>query len=123
MTGVWGGEPDTLFVGVLRAVLVVSGARSLKDRRQVVVSLRDRLRNRFTVSCHEVTRTEHPARAEILVTTGGSDAATVRAALDGIRDFVVRHPGCSVADVRVQVLAWSGGEADLGRRFGEGDDV
>ena len=44
----------TIHVGVLHMVLRINGARSLKDRRQVVRSLRDRVRHRFDVTWHEV---------------------------------------------------------------------
>lgn len=114
---------DSLHIGLMRVVLVVPGARSLKDRRQVVVSLRDRIVARFPVSCHEVTRTEHPGRAELLVTTGGVASHVVREALDRIRSLVDGNPSCVVADVRVQVLAWSGGAADGWRPAWEGEDV
>jgi len=113
----------TLFIGVMRVSLALPGARTLKDRRSVVVGLRDRLIARFKVACHEVTRTEMPGSAEVLVVTGGASAPVVREALDRIRSHVVGNPGYVVAGVRVQVLAWSGGEADGGRPEWEGGDV
>ncbi len=48
-----GGEVG-VFVGVVQLEVVVPGARSLKDGRMVVRSLRDRVRSRFDVSFHEI---------------------------------------------------------------------
>ena len=62
-------------------------------------------------------------RAELLVTTGGVASHVVREALDRIRSLVDGNPSCVVADVRVQVLAWSGGAADGWRPAWEDDDV
>ncbi|HMV68182.1 MAG TPA: DUF503 domain-containing protein [Myxococcota bacterium] len=110
-------------LGVLRAVLSVPGARSLKDRRQVVRSLRDRIVARFPVSCHEIDRSDLPGRAELLVTTGGLDAPTVRGALDKISAFLQAQGACMVVDLRVQVLEWTGDEADGVGPWWRGDDV
>jgi uncharacterized protein YlxP (DUF503 family) len=43
-----------MFVGVARIVLQIPGARSLKDRRSVVRSYKDRVRARLPVSVAEV---------------------------------------------------------------------
>ncbi|MGH9476032.1 MAG: DUF503 domain-containing protein [Terriglobales bacterium] len=44
-------------VGVLQIEIVLPGAASLKDRRQVVRSLKDQLRRRFNVSIAELDKT------------------------------------------------------------------
>ena len=43
-----------MIVGTLRVRLLIREARSLKDKRQVVKSIKDRLRNHFNVSVAEV---------------------------------------------------------------------
>lgn len=112
----------TVFVGVLRAQLVVAGARSLKDRRRVVRSLRDRVRAQFHVACHEVgvadlagggrrtasARHTPLGRAALLVTTGGDDADVVAQVLDRIRGFLHDHALGLVSDVDVEVIPWGG---------------
>ena len=42
-------------VGVLQVEIAIDSARSLKDKRQVVRSVLDRLRSSFNVSAAEVT--------------------------------------------------------------------
>lgn len=111
-----------LRVGVLRAVLHVPASRSLKDRRQVVVSLRDRIRARFDVSCHEVDTFDLPGRSELVVTTAGRDATVVRSVLDKIIAFMHSHGTCTVGDVVAEVLDWSGAESAYGR-WREDQDV
>src|SRR5271155_412918 len=51
-----GGSPWTnaMIVGSLRIRLLLREARSLKDKRQVVKSIKDRLHNGFNVSVSEV---------------------------------------------------------------------
>ena len=48
-----------MIVGSLQVRLLVREARSLKDKRQVLQSIKDRLRNQFNVSVAEVDAQEH----------------------------------------------------------------
>lgn len=56
-------------VGVLVIEVFIHGAESLKDRRRVVRSLKDRCRRKFNVSVAEVGDTELHQRAEIAFAT------------------------------------------------------
>jgi uncharacterized protein YlxP (DUF503 family) len=66
-----------MFVGVLRLVLQIPGARSLKDRRRVVRSFKDRLQSRLRLSVAEVGALEEHQRAIIGVACVSNDAARV----------------------------------------------
>jgi uncharacterized protein YlxP (DUF503 family) len=104
-------DPSTLHLGVLRVVLLVPGARSLKDRRSVVVSLRDRILHRFAVSCHEVDRGDLPGRGELVVTTAGVEARPVGDVLRKIVSFLEQQGTCTIVDVSQEVMPWTGGDA------------
>ena len=52
-----------MFVGVLRLRLHIPGARSLKDKRSVVRSLKERAQSRLKVSIAEVAMLDHPQHA------------------------------------------------------------
>ena len=54
-----------MFVGVLRLRLEIVGARSLKDKRSVVKSMKERAQARFKVSVAEVGQLDDPRRATI----------------------------------------------------------
>lgn len=97
---------DRIFVGVLRMVLTIPGARSLKDRRQVVSSLRDRIRHRYDVTFHEVDTTDRPTRQVVVLTTGGNDGHRIRSVLDQIVGFVGRSGKAVLGDVDVDVFRW-----------------
>ena len=61
------------------------GCRSLKDKRRVVKSLKDRLQNRFNVSVAETAYQDVWTRAQLsvaLVTTEGSLADSVLSNVD-----------------------------------------
>ena len=54
-----------MYVGVARLRLHLPGARSLKDKRQVVRSIKDRLRNSFNISIAEIDVTDLWQRATL----------------------------------------------------------
>ena len=81
-----------MIVGSLRVRLLVRGSRSLKDKRQVVRSIKDRLRNQFNVSVAEVDDQDMWQRATLAVAyvSGSSRHANevISKALDFIEDNV-----------------------------------
>lgn len=63
-------------------------AQSLKEKRMVVKSLRDKLRHRFEISASEVALQDLHQRARIAVAFVTNDGSTADALLDKIRSFV-----------------------------------
>ena len=85
-----------MFVGVLRLSFHLPGARSLKDKRQVVRSFRDRVRARLDVSIAEVDHLELHQRATFGVAVVSNDAtvcdellASVASMAGNVRDAVL----------------------------------
>ena len=78
-------------VGVLKATLHVPGARSLKDRRRVVRSAKDRLKNRFNVSVCELSADGRWHTAVLAVAAVGPDAAIVDERLRRVVSYLGRE--------------------------------
>ena len=66
-----------MVVGLLHVELHVPGARSLKDKRSVVKSLRDQLRGRFNVAVAELDANEKWQRATVGIAALGAERAYV----------------------------------------------
>jgi len=77
-----------MIVGAAAAELEIHGSRSLKEKRGVVRSISQRVRNRFGVSVAEVGGQGTWTRALLGFATVGSDALVVRRVLDQVIDFV-----------------------------------
>ncbi len=60
-------------IGVLTLELWVEGSHSLKDKRQVVRSLKDRLRDKFNVSVAEIDGLDSWQHSVIAVATVAND--------------------------------------------------
>ena len=71
-----------MVVGILRLTLYLPGAASLKDKRQVVRKVVDRLRSRFNVSVAEVGDNDIWQRAVIGIGAVSNDHSFVNEVLD-----------------------------------------
>jgi len=107
-----------MVLGAARVELLVHGSRSLKEKRGVVRSITQRVRNRFNVSVAEVGGQGTWQRAELGLTSAGAEAAVVRARLEKAVDFIVDLGLAEVIDQEVEVVAtplsgyvsWAGDE-------------
>ena len=71
-----------MVVGVLRLTLYIHGASSLKDKRQVLRKVTDRLRSRFNVSVAEVGDNDVWQKAVIGICAVANDHSFVNEVLD-----------------------------------------
>ena len=102
------------WVGVVRLVLEVPGARSLKDKRRVVHQVRDRLRARRNVSVAEVGHLEHHSRAVMAIAMVGNDARHLRSALDALVHEIGQWQVALIDDATVRLLRPDDGEGPAG---------
>ena len=91
-------------IGALRVELHVPGASSLKAKRQVIKSLKDRIRNRFNVSVAEVDQHDKWQRATLGVAMAGTDGAYVSGGLDEVMKFLRGQPAVEVCRHEVEML-------------------
>lgn len=77
-----------MIVAAAAVELHVHGSASLKEKRGVVRSISQRVRNRFPVSVAEVGGQGTWTRAVLGVATIGSDAVVLRRVLDQVVDFI-----------------------------------
>jgi uncharacterized protein len=94
-----------MVVGSLRARLYVRGSRTLKDKRQVVRSVLDRLRHQFPVAAAEVGHQDDMKVVEIGFAAVGAEVGPVRGVLQAVADALRAHP----------VAEYLGGEIEVGR--------
>jgi uncharacterized protein YlxP (DUF503 family) len=88
-----------MVVGIVRVELFVPGAQSLKDKRQVVRSIKERLRERVHASVAEVDHQELWQRAALGLAVVGADGSQVRDMLQSARHIVDQY-------LQAQVLDW-----------------
>ncbi len=95
---------ETIWVGVLRLSLQIPGARSLKDRRRVVLSMRDRIHARHHAAFAEVGHLDAAGAAVVAISVIGNDSRLVRSRLDTIRNDVLNTADALLVDHHTTVV-------------------
>jgi uncharacterized protein YlxP (DUF503 family) len=109
-------------VGVARFVLSIPGSRSLKDRRRVVRSYKDRVRAKLPVSVAEVGNAERLQVATVAVAMVSSDAQRIQEVLDHARSMAGSLPEALLADARSEILAFGNDGEGLAHGLEDGLD-
>lgn len=92
-----------MIVGSLKVRLYVREARTLKDKRQVLSSIKDRLRNAFNVAVAEVDAQDDRQVAVLGFAAVGGEAAPVRETLNKIAQALREHPVAEFLDCELDV--------------------
>lgn len=93
-----------MVIGTLTARLLVRESRTLKDKRQVVRSVVDKVRAGFNVSAAEVDTHDDAKVATLAFAAVGFETAAVQGVLNQIAEALRRHP----------VAEYLGGELSVG---------
>ncbi len=92
-----------MIVGTLRVRLLLREARTLKDKRQVVKSIKDRLRNGFNVSVAEIEALDNRQLAVLGMAMVGNEAQPIKVALGEIVEALRAHPIAELLDHEMEV--------------------
>ena len=92
-------------IGVLTLELRLDNSHSLKDKRHVVKSLKDRLRNKFNVAVAEIDHQDLWQRAAIAAVTVSSDHIHAEKVLQSVEDEAAALLGSELVGTTVEWLA------------------
>jgi uncharacterized protein YlxP (DUF503 family) len=87
-----------VFVGIARIELHIPGSRSLKDKRQVVRGLKDRIREHARAAVAEVEFQDLWQRAALGVAVVAGDAGQARELLQVVRRLVEQTYAAQLTD-------------------------
>lgn len=118
-----------MFVGVLRLRLEIVGARSLKDKRSVIRSLKERAQARLRVSIAEVGHLDDPRRATLGVAVVSNSSVMCDKLLADVASMAGALPDAILTDRATEIIPFGEGgagiqggiEQALGDDAGEGD--
>lgn len=98
-----------MFVGVMRLGLVIPGARSLKDKRRVVLSFKERVKGRLHVSIAEVGSLDHPRHASFGIAVVSNDAGVCDSVLADVASMAGNLPDAVLADRATEIVPFGAG--------------
>jgi uncharacterized protein YlxP (DUF503 family) len=93
-----------MHVGVMRLVLEIPGAQSLKDKRQVVRSFKERVKSRVAVSIAEVGHLDKLQLAAFGVAVVSGDAAVCEEVLGRVTALAGALPNAVLTDRAVEIV-------------------
>jgi len=93
----------SLHVGVRMIKMQVGGSRSLKEKRQVLKSLTDKLRADFNLSVAEVDHHDLHQTAQIALACVGNDPGFVNSVLDKALDRLLNDPRVIVSETELEL--------------------
>jgi uncharacterized protein YlxP (DUF503 family) len=98
-------NPLMFHIGVLQFCLEIPYATSLKDKRQVVKSLKDRIRRDYNVSIAEVDDLEAHTVATLVASMIGRDVPYINGAMDKLLNTLHDWRDASLADHQLEIFS------------------
>lgn len=102
-----------MYVGVLRLRLEIVGARSLKDKRSVVRSFKERAQARMRVSIAEVGELDHPRYASFGVAVVSNSASQCDKVLASVASMAGTLPDAVLTDRATEIVSFGEGGRGL----------
>ncbi|MCJ7499153.1 DUF503 domain-containing protein [bacterium] len=93
-----------MVIGVLRLTLFLSESGSLKGKRRILRSIKDRLRSQFNVSVAEVDYQDLWQKAELAIALAATDRVYADKVLQTILGKVESWRLAEVIDVQVEIF-------------------
>jgi len=93
-----------MIVGLCTIELFLPGSQSLKDKRQVLLSLKDRLRKKFNLSIAEVDGQDLWQRAVLGLACVANEGRYVNQVLDQALNAIRAVPEVEIVQSRVELL-------------------
>ena len=93
-----------MIVGLCEIELSLPESHSLKDKRQILKSLLDHLRNKFNVSAAEVDRMDSWQRATLGVAVVSNEGKFSVQVLNKVMDFVRSNPRVVLIDYSIETF-------------------
>ena len=91
-------------IGTMTMSLVIRDSQSLKDKRRVIKSLKDQIRNKFNVSVAEVDCQDHHQHAVLGFAIVSGDGRFANTVLNKVVDFVQLFHQIQLVDYEVEML-------------------
>ncbi|HZN58038.1 MAG TPA: DUF503 domain-containing protein [Planctomycetota bacterium] len=91
-------------MGVLRVYFMILDAHSLKEKRMVLRSLKDRLMNTFNISVAEIGSNDKWQVGELGMAAVGNDSKFVNSSLEEVKSFIHSNPAVRIIDSHIEIL-------------------
>jgi len=92
-----------MYTSTLKAYLILRQSRSLKDKRQVVNSIKDKLRQSFNISIAEVELMDDRQQVVLGIAMVSNEMSHLQGAMQQIIEALRSHPVAELAKYELDV--------------------
>jgi uncharacterized protein YlxP (DUF503 family) len=108
-TGIIGATRKTglgkkMIIGTCQVELLIPNNHSLKGKRKVIKSIKDRVRARFNVSIAEIDRLEEWQRATLGIACISNEVGLVDRILSKVVSLIETSPDAALIDYQTEIL-------------------
>jgi uncharacterized protein YlxP (DUF503 family) len=96
-----------MFIGVLQTELYIGESQSLKDKRRVIRSLVDKVRNRFNVAVSETGKLDSWNYCGLSFVLVSNDAGHLDSMMNSVANFIENQASCEVTDIRTEIIPYT----------------
>jgi len=94
----------SVIVGLCTIELFIANSQSLKDKRQVLLSMKDRLQQKFNLSVAEVDGQDLWQKAVLALACVANDGRHVNQVLDQALNLIRSVPAVEIVQSRIELL-------------------
>jgi hypothetical protein len=94
-----------MYIGVLQFSMEIPYSSSLKDKRSVVKSIKDKLRRNYNLSIAEVDDHESWNFATMGAVMAGTDVAYLNGAMDKVVDTLEEWRDATLSDHQIEIIS------------------
>lgn len=91
-------------IGVMTIDLFSDQFHSLKDKRQLISSVKERLRNKFNIAVAETAGLDVWQRAQLSIVSISNSKKILEDLFRKIEEFIVAHYGIQITGIQIQYI-------------------
>ncbi|MCK4648296.1 DUF503 domain-containing protein [bacterium] len=93
-----------MIIGIARIELHIPEVNSLKGKRQIIKSIKERIRNRFNVSIAEIEKQDLWQRATLGLACVTNEKAQANRILSKVIHFIEQNRNISLTDYEIEIF-------------------
>ena len=94
----------TAYVGILQFTILMRSSHTLKDKRRILRSIKDRLSHRYNISIAEIEDMDVRNHAVMGIALVGNESKYVESVLSKIVEQLRLHPEAELVDHSLEIL-------------------
>ncbi len=93
-----------MIVGIVKLLIFISSSNSLKEKRMVLLSLKNKLKNNFNVSVTEIGDQDKWQKSALALSTVGTKKASLNSMLSRVINYLENSKQVQLLDYEMEMI-------------------